>query len=104
MVGFLQDGGVLVVAAFLILIHNSCQPHGSGDAPCPLADVPDLHEHTKVRQISMMHPITVSFPQVSLGNIFAELVKLDVLVRWVFLPQAGCWILTTAEEAELFWS
>jgi hypothetical protein len=52
----------------------------------------------------MMHPITVSFLQVSLGNLFAELVKLVVLVRGVFLPQAGCWILTTAEEAELVWS
>tara|TARA_B110000977_G_scaffold38007_1_gene51099 strand:+ start:233 stop:388 length:156 start_codon:yes stop_codon:yes gene_type:complete len=51
-----------------------------------------------------MHPITVSFLQVSLDNLFAELVKLDVLVRGVFLPQSGCWILTTAEEAELVWS
>ena len=104
MVGFLQDDGVLVVAAFLILIHNSCQPHRFGDAPRPLADAPDIHEHTKVRQISLMHPITVSFLQVSLDNLFAELVKLDVLVRGVFLPQSGCWILTTAEEAELVWS
>ena len=104
MVGFLQDDGVLVVAAFLILIQNSCQPHGSGDAPCPLADVPDLHEHTKVRQISVMHPMTVSFPQVSPGNICSELVKLDVFVRRMIFPQAGCWICATAEEAELVWS
>ena len=103
MVGFLQDGGVLVVAAFLILIHNSCQPHGSGDAPCLPADVPDSNAHTKVRHISVMHPMTVSFPQVSPGNICSELVKLDVFVMVIFL-QAGCWIWATAEEAELVWS
>ena len=77
MVGFLQDDCVLVVAAFLIPIHNSCQHHGSGDAPCLLADVPDSNAHTKVRHISGMHPMTVSFPQVSPGNICSELVKLD---------------------------
>ena len=80
MVVFLKDGCVLVVAAFLLLIHNSCQPHGS-----------------------VMHPMTVSFPQVSLGNICSELVKLDVFVM-VILLQAGCWIWATAEEAELVWS
>ena len=61
-------------------------------------------EHTKVREISVMHPMTVSFPQVSLGNICSELVKLDVFVRRMIFPQAGCWICATAEEAELVWS
>ena len=103
MVGFLQDGGVLVVAAFLILIHNSCQPHGSGDAPCLPADVPDSNAHTKVRHISVMHPMTVSFPQVSPGNLCSGLVKLDVFVMVIFL-HAGCCFWATAEEADLVWS